>query len=425
MDQTAQVLDRFKLLPDELILAIIKCIGVEATVRGYHSNYPKDLPVFMQLSRRWRDIILTEPSFWCQIRMCPSVTAVHQVTTYLERSKEHPLSVYWVDSSEVRSDQVSPLWTLVTQFSHRWRMLALQVSEAFHLDALLVSLQDISIPILNEIHIATSASLPSSAVQLSAQSQLRHIVLNYYPLSAIKFRQELITHLELRPLERFSYDKFTGLIDNMPSLQFLSLADAFDWKVQDWPLIRAPSLLTLVMADSLYYIWRYIKVFDCPKLQSLVLSSIGHDDFPLETCLKAMLQYTAVEELALVGSSLDALAMVSVCVPNIIHLSLLVRDHRVHAHSGLDLSDTWPHLRSVSINPMAEEISCQAIVNIVKHRQRSGHPLETIFIPEEQWGLLTELETKVECNVRMRSLPCAAQYRLPPVYYPDVVSFDF
>ncbi|KAI6003332.1 hypothetical protein EDC04DRAFT_1035782 [Pisolithus marmoratus] len=65
--------------------------------------------LFAAVSRCWRDIIMTTPSLWTTICVCPTWPS-SLVEMHIERSREYPLAIAVLEWRSVANDNTFPVW---------------------------------------------------------------------------------------------------------------------------------------------------------------------------------------------------------------------------------------------------------------------------------------------------------------------------
>lgn len=239
----------------------------------------------LQISHRFREVALHTPSVWSIFNVSPGNVdrQLEEIPVYLPRSREYPLQIrlscFW------GADITEPIMKLFLPHSQRWRRLCMVTinSRVFEF------LQHIPVPSLEDLNISfysheRRTSLPSNSFGASIP-RLSSLCLRNVNLHNLNISLRDLTTLEIRGYGIWpEFSEFSEMLSGSTSLQKLILHVKPGHVVHQQLFpglennprghITLPELRILEMYTSEWLspgIVSLIRVFICPKLQSLIL----------------------------------------------------------------------------------------------------------------------------------------------------------
>ncbi|KAI6044073.1 hypothetical protein EDC04DRAFT_458374 [Pisolithus marmoratus] len=150
--------------------------------------------LFAAVSRCWRDIIMTTPSLWTTICVCPTWPS-SLVEMHIERSREYPLAIAVLEWRSVANDNTFP--GPVLSCTRRWRSLTIRAS-VVPTQSLLRNLSSVSLPCLKRIQIESYQDVSVEFPATDNTPVLEQLVLkNCRPAVALVPSLEKLTTLVL------------------------------------------------------------------------------------------------------------------------------------------------------------------------------------------------------------------------------------
>ncbi|KAF8432676.1 hypothetical protein L210DRAFT_3557562, partial [Boletus edulis BED1] len=377
--------------------------------------------------QHWRNVALSTPSLWSTIVVTPKARPPYErVITMLERGKGFPIDIsvrYEPDegSDEDGSDEdeyppcidnnFAFLFAMLIPHIHRWRTMKVTVSDYRHMYAFLRTVSDPAVPAASRL--TTLELYDHGHTQdydvLDDSGLWDHFTL--FGGSAPLLTRIVLYHPDLlRP----SWDEFTTILRNAPSLQKLNVRgsgpaqDSPAWFIESSPpkdlnvpiqLVRVTDLVFAFMY-SLRATW-FIQKFIFPALENMVLHFAGDEDYThvVQELARPAISSSPAQELRSLLSGLENLKIAGLpcrteCVQTLygelqnlvlldismsrldpLFLDILSTPCTLPGRSGIWL----PRLTTLYVSGT----SGSALREVVSKRKEVGVPLDSLYVEED------------------------------------------
>ncbi|TFK72749.1 hypothetical protein BDN72DRAFT_876312 [Pluteus cervinus] len=433
-------IDYFTQLPPELLTEIAKYSHingirqVEQPVLSLTEHYLKPVLSLAAVSRKLRSIATREPCLWGHIRINTRTTDEEVIIACLERSMNHPLSILWIGEGDLRESLVE----MIVKHSHRWISFDLVSAISTYLNSFMRGpFWNVKAPILKRFYVACTAEdagEESFGENCFDFPSIQHIKLYRYPFPEIH-TMKILTRLEFEAPKggEFSFESLALVAENLTRLEYLNLQNALDFdgnpQLTGRPdRITWPSLLELAIwgeKTAEGFIWRYLQLFQAPKLRKFVAISPDSKDFKTlnTTAARIAANIPLVKEVTLICHHIDATTgrKLFVFFPKTTHLSLC--DYPCEGRkpffntffypNGLSNTKIWPDLGSITLGYIQDEKLLRSIVDCLQHRKKNGFPVAKIFIPGGQALTARELRP-VHVDLCVVDIPSFTDYGFKP-----------
>ncbi|KAI6012224.1 hypothetical protein EDC04DRAFT_2905020 [Pisolithus marmoratus] len=302
-------------LPVELFSSIL-----HLALRGTN---PSQKEILTRVSRRWRDVILDQPSFWTTIEIV-SGQNLGRVTEYLKKSLEAPLDITVRTEWDESYDTIREGLDLVVRCANRWRSLSIYTS--FELPVLVAPL------ILDRIGAIKFPFLQCVKLNLRGDAYLTFLSPTNLPiLEYLDIRND---HHKLRlmpgtlvALHHIDFNKAAGMAfsNHIPVLTLVTLSLSGDMLLCSLQpdSVHFPVLETLTI--KLRNAEDFLKAIVTPKLKSLDYT-IGSEN-PRRIVFSSLEdKFSSVRQVSftIAFNSLDTLDALALCraFPHVYHAGI-------------------------------------------------------------------------------------------------------
>jgi hypothetical protein len=149
----------FDKLPTELLVEIFHRARANSVSAACTAKYPHSATL-AQVCRHWRNVALGAPTLWTDIRIVQYDTEETReaARVYLERSKTCPIFLTWFsDPDQSYANIQGVIRNLIIPGAERWQRITLLAGDKAAADALLIAMESLDFPILQDIEISCTA----------------------------------------------------------------------------------------------------------------------------------------------------------------------------------------------------------------------------------------------------------------------------
>ncbi|KZP16065.1 hypothetical protein FIBSPDRAFT_1047710 [Athelia psychrophila] len=427
-------------LPNEVLALIFESGQPSGPHAGHHPTRVYEA----QVTRRWREVALSDASLWTHIYIgngARSQLELESAAVCLGRSKAAPLMVVVeIDGHTKDEGEISAICALIGPCLNRWESCYVKSDWAKGLTMLFQSLStNAMVPILLRTlevhHMEHLASIPMDwgGRLFSAAPSLKTVALKGVTLKRIQLPLQCAAALHLESFSRhpdmISRELLCDVLKNSSNLTSLTLSgDLIDETLTD-TTIHLPSLRTLRLraAEVGLTIPATLIAIRAPALQILVLESVIEDD--LQPFFESLGDHT--------GTKFPALCSLTICQDDEHNFSIRTWDQLmlafptitdfVFSYHSLDKffmalqspptptthlaadRTPWPDLRVLTLSD--QKLSAGAdvrpvhLLSAIADRNAKGHPLSKLRLSKpivrqlknlHHWELLCKQVAKVE-----------------------------
>lgn len=392
-DETMALYSPIGHLPNEVLVEIFRYLVQEG---GWDEGLPF-LVRASQVSKLWRTVALSVPSFWSMIELHPTLQSqryryqTELIEAYLARCGDSSLDIY---IKMCENQDIHPAIDLLIPQIGRWRRLALESEDELAVEAFVLSLHDLAAPCLESLEIdleidgeqnhtlwGGDSHTLGGGVPLLHYLETRGINMQRWlpPLGGIKsiYMADCFSAILL------SYSRFREILMASTSLTHLEVEGMVNCtEDDDVTLIHMPCLVSLCVLPPSYinpvhYIRNIFKAISAPALRTLCLRKVFGRQFLafLETFRSAswhpVLETLRLETVTGLEYLTPTFALSS---PTITHLSLkFVTDPRpiLQLLTEDNVDPLWPRLQTLSVGPVNNTL----LRSLISARIETGRPL--------------------------------------------------
>jgi len=398
-------------LPNEILGEIFRYMKDSYRV----DNIP-DVVVVSHVTRRWRNVAISNPSLWDTIRVNASYPSMDLPIAFIIRSRPYTLDITLAVPDDAPMASLSMVSTLVPHFGHI-RRLAIEADDNEHVVRQLVeSLVDFRAPSLERLEISLELGnsqdsfLWGEGVHIfpSCAPLLSSVALKGISLQCCKPPLGAITHLSLDSdgdgTMLMPYDYFCDALSACSSLIWLELRGRlFAFTPSNTAIrIEIPSLICFAVGYPIYYRQDYyirsiFETISAPALRTLSLNYMYRRtlqvavDFVQSHQLYPMLEHLRLEEPAVECITADFIrATASVTHLTLVYVGGIPRKMAplapllLHKYSPTPADALWPRLHTLTVFVFDGAF----IRDLITIRIAIGAPLVTLRIESGSYDAL-------------------------------------
>ena len=146
----------FDKLPTELLVEIFHHARTHSILDAYEAKYPYPIAL-AQVCRHWRNVALSAPTLWTDIRVMNSDTEETRNAPhiYLERSKTCPIFLTWFSNPDQSHNNIRGVINdLIIPGAERWQRITLLTEDNETADASLTAMESLDFPFLQDVEIS-------------------------------------------------------------------------------------------------------------------------------------------------------------------------------------------------------------------------------------------------------------------------------